>query len=293
VLLGFWLVRPYVNHPRGKPIMHIAAIQLAHHVALDPRRRYYEEAMRWHAWYLGPFALAAGVLGAGLFARETLRRGTIAHWALTVAFGIVTAIYLWNASITPDQIWAMRRFVPIVIPGFLLFAVVALDWLVRRAGRAGIAVGVLLAVAFVAWPLSATLPVRDEVTQAGMLDAVDATCRALGPDAAVVMMNGPTELYRQAPQTLRGFCDVPVAVQTDDFDNARFAELAREWRAAGRVLYVVADSPERITGSLPRAEPNVVGVAINDDLLDQTVVGPPRHYVHARSEFVIAKVPLG
>jgi hypothetical protein len=292
LLLGLWLVRPYVDHPRGKPIGLVGSIQAAHHLTVDRSQRYFQDAMRWHAWYLGPFALAAGVLGVGLFVRETLRRGTIAHWALAAGFGVVATIYLWNASITPDQLWAMRRFVPIVIPGFLLFAVVALEFLLHRAGRVGVGATVLLAIAFVAWPLSATLPVRDEVTEPGMLDAVHATCRALGPHAAVVMLNGPTQLYRQAPQALRGFCGVPVAVRTNAFDDTRLAELARRWRADGRVLYVVADSPARVTRTLPNARPQVVATVTSDHLLDQTVDRPPRTYVHARDQFVIAAVPL-
>jgi hypothetical protein len=292
LLLGLWFVRPYVVHPRGKPISLVGQIQASHHLAVDQGRRYFQDAMRWHAWYLGPFALAAGVIGAGLFLRDTIRRGTIAHWALAVGFGVVATIYLWNASITPDQLWAMRRFVPIVIPGFLLFAVYALHWLARRTGRLGVGAGALLAVAFVAWPLSATLSVRDEVTQPGLLDAVEATCHVLGPHAAVVVLNGPSQLYRQAPQALRGFCNVPVAVRTNRFHDGDLATLAREWRADGRVLYVVGDSVPRVRAALPDAKPTIAFTPANHHFLDQTVDRPPRTYVDVvGTPFVVARVP--
>ena len=293
VLLALWLVRPYVGDVRGKSITLVGQIQAAHGLRVDQHLRYYEDAMRWLAWYLGPFALAAGIVGVALFVRETIRTGTIVRWTLMVAFGVVALVYLWNASITPDQIWAMRRFLPIVIPGFLLFAVISLEWCLRRLARAGVVVVAALAIAFVAWPVSASLPVRNERTQPGMLDAVHATCRALGPHAAVVVLNGISQLYRQIPQALRGFCGVPVAIRTDDFDDTTFPELARRWRADGRVLHVFADSTARIQQAIPNAQPVITATASNDRLLDQTVDRPPRTYIKRLDTFVIATVPTG
>ena len=43
-------------------------------------------------------------------------------------------IYLWRPSITPDHIWVMRRFVPLVLPAFLAMAGLAVAWLVDAAG---------------------------------------------------------------------------------------------------------------------------------------------------------------
>jgi len=292
ILFALWFVRPYVGNVRGKYTTLIAQIQAAHHLRVDFHLRYFEDAMRWLNWYLGPFALAAGIVGAALFVRRTLRVGTIVDWTLTVAFGVVALVYLWNPSITPDQIWAARRFMPIVIPGFLLFAVLMLEWCLRRLSRAGVVVAVALSIAFVAWPLSATLPVRDEHTQPGMLDAMHATCTALGPHAAVVLLNGNSQLYRQIPQALRGFCGVPVATRTDEFDDSTFADLARRWRADGRVLYVLADSTARIRQAIPDAHPIITATATNDRLLDQTVDRPPRTYIKRLDTFVVAAVPL-
>ena len=52
------------------------------------------------------------------------------------AWAIVTTLY--RPAITPDQPWASRRLVPTVLPGFILLAVWAADWLldlVRAQGR--------------------------------------------------------------------------------------------------------------------------------------------------------------
>jgi hypothetical protein len=212
---------------------------------------------------------------------------------LIVCFVVVGGVYLWDASIAPDQLWAMRRFVPIVLPGFVLFAIVVVEWLFTRARRFGPVAGTALAIVLMAWPVSTTLPVRAERTQPGMLDTINATCRALGPDAAVVVLPGESQLYRQIPQTLRGFCNVPVAIREDGFNAEGLGALARRWRAEGHVLKLFADDPERIHELFPNASAQTVATARNDHLLVQTLDRPPRHYMARVDAFVIATVPLG
>jgi hypothetical protein len=125
-----------------------------------------------------------------------------------------------------------------------------------------------------------------------MLAAVDATCTALGRNAAVVVLPGASQLYRQVPQALRGFCNVPVAIREASFDRADFETLARRWQAEGRVLRVFADDPARITEMFPNAHTRVVATPENDQLLEQTLDRPPRHYMTRVDSFVIATVPL-
>jgi hypothetical protein len=290
-MLAMWLVRPYLHHPRGRASNFVRELQLAGHLTVDPGAKYFQNSLRWCSWYLGPVALAAGIVGAAAFVRDTIRRGTIATWTIVATFALVGGVYLYDASIAPDQLWAMRRFVPIVIPGFVLFAVVVVELLVRRSRRVGVVVGAAIVVFLVAWPVSATVPVREERTQPGMLHAVTATCRALGRDAAVVVLPGASQLYRQIPQALRSFCNIPVATRTADFGGADFATLARRWRAEGRVLRVFADDPQRITDLFAGARPRTVLTVRNDRLLEQTLTRPPRHYTTRIDAFVIATVP--
>jgi hypothetical protein len=45
-----------------------------------------------------------------------------------------SAMYLWRVSITADQIWAMRRLLPLTVPGFLVLATVVLAAVWTRRG---------------------------------------------------------------------------------------------------------------------------------------------------------------
>jgi hypothetical protein len=292
VLFLMWFVRPYVQEMRGRLVTLVAQIQRADHLELDPGRHYFENSLRWLAWYLGPPALAAGIIGGGWLLHRTIRRGSMAAWVVMVSFCSVGAVYLWNASITPDQLWVMRRFVPIVIPGLILFAAVVIDAIARRFRRAGYVAAAALAALAIAWPVSADLPVWAETSQPNSLNAVKATCRALGPHAAVVVIGRNDSFHAVIPQTLRGFCNIPVALSRTIFAPDDYVRLARQWRAEGRVLSVIAGAPALITEILPSARPRVVAVAPNDHLLEQTLERPPRHYTSQSVSFVIATVPL-
>jgi hypothetical protein len=291
-LFVMWFVRPYVQTVRGKQITLVAQIQRLDHLASDPARHYYESSLRWHAWYLGPPLLFAAIVGVAYAIRATLRNGSIGRWLLLTTFGATGVVYLWNANITPDQLWIMRRFLPIGIPAFVLFTVMVMQWIVVRFGRVGIGAVVVLGVAAIAWPLSATLPVRDETTQPRMLAAINATCAALGPDAAVIVARGSDAFHVEVPQTLRSFCNIPVAQTHASFDPSQYAVLAREWKAAGRTLQIVGDTPAGVAAVLPGLQPRLVASVTNPHALEQTLDRPPRHYTTTVFSFAIATVPL-
>ena len=88
---------------------------------LDGTRSHVEDAMRNLGDYIGPptvWLAVAGLVGAA--AAAVRRRPT---WLPPlVVIGGYSALYFWNQSIFPDHFWAIRRFVPIVVPGFLLLA---------------------------------------------------------------------------------------------------------------------------------------------------------------------------
>jgi hypothetical protein len=291
VLLAEWLVRPYVQQVRGSAIPLVGLFQPAEHLAVDPTRRYFENSLRWFAWYVGPPALAAGIVGAGCLVRDTLRRGAGFQWVLTMAFTATGAVYLWNANALPDQLWVMRRFVPIVLPGFVLCAALTFDWLVSRCSRWGSIAGGLLGVGMLAWPISATAVVPDETAQASVLGAVNATCRTIGRSAAVVVISGANSFDRIAPQAIRSFCGVPVAIRRPTLTAAGLEALAQRVRADGRTLYVLSDTPARITAVVPGARVHAVATIVDTHELTQTLNKPPRSYWTKTYSFAVGEVP--
>jgi hypothetical protein len=305
--VALWVVRPRVQHTRGAPHPETAALQLLNHVKRDPYLSYYEHSMQWQAWYVGALALAAGIVGVAFLVREIVGGRGGRRGLFVVAFLPVTAAYLWNPRIFPDQLWVMRRYLPIVLPGFVLFAFVVVELLWSRFGAAArgrsriglrAAAGALAFVA-IAWPSYVSSTVRGERTEAGFLGAVNRVCDRLGADAAVVVLGGGAPPLEQVlPQTLRSFCDVPVALpsrtsRTGPFvmHAADFTKLAADWKRAGRTLFVVGDSTATIRATVPGAEPAGEVDAVNRLFLQERLVVRPNGFRSEVYRFVIARVP--
>jgi hypothetical protein len=234
VVIGF-AVRPYVQTVRNTAAAKtpgaraLAAFQRADHLPVDPTRQYYELSLHWVFWYIGVPAVILGTIGAALLSRRCLR-GQAPAWTLPLAiFAWATVTTLYRPSITPDQPWASRRLVPVVLPAFIVLAVWALGWLsgwLRRKNTRRVVRSGLLAVciaAMVAPPAVTTLGLRVRNgslavgglaftrTQAGEIAAVQRLCAAIPRDASVVFINGVGGDESWLAEVVRGTCNVPVA----------------------------------------------------------------------------------
>jgi hypothetical protein len=237
--------RPYVQIVRGHPdaatAAFIAGLQRMQHLPVDPARLYAEDTLYWVIWYAGAPAVLLGGLGLTLLARRTVRAlltwrdatGAARNWALPLAvIGWGMAAVLWRPGTVPDQPWASRRLVPVVLPGLILCAIWASAWLVGRARErgAGPAAWSLAGACCVAALLVPTVvttfgvavthsgtsgslrPVADgpalKRTGAGEAAAVRALCEAIGGGSSVVILD--RHVAQQFTQVIRGMCGVPT-----------------------------------------------------------------------------------
>ena len=278
ILVGFalvallvfgWAVRPEFDRPLlSTPIAFIEGLQRAEGVPVEPTRAYGEQTIRWMVWYLGPLTVAGAGVGAALLVARLGRRRDAAALLLLAVAGLGAALYLWSPNITPYQLWATRRFSPAAIPLFVGLAVVALDSLGDFLGRTRLSIGVrrlVLAVGMtgmLAFPVTATWPIREFETQSGFLSVVRATCGVAGRDSALLILQEPYSLG--LPQSLRSWCDVPVAVASQPITEEVLEQLAERWREGDRRLWLVAPTPQLIVSQAPGAKPTLVGSATND-----------------------------
>jgi hypothetical protein len=193
----------------------------------------------------------------------------------------------------------MRRFLPLIIPGFILFAFVVVDRLLdlrahalRLASRAA---AIAVVVAAIAWPVHTDWRVRGDTTERGFLGPIEQICHVVGPDAAVVVLQGGN-LEFVLPQTLRSFCNVPVATRVFDpkvpaLDPAGFVRLAAAWKRDGRSLYIVADSPARIDHIVPGLTPIARISAFDGLYIQERIIRRPDGFRPEAYNFTIARMP--
>lgn len=188
---------------------------------LNGNRDYREISLTAVAGYLSwPVTLAAG-LGATLLARATMlrRTGPIRTWLWAVLF-VPTLVYLWKPMITPDHIWASRRWIPVVFPTCIALAAYAAARLTPRsrpsaqgASLGAIACTVALALGAQAlWQQRDTLRLRED---AGMVAQVAAMAERLPPDRTTYVIGSPALLSALLTAYGRPVAQ-PVPEQHDD-----------------------------------------------------------------------------
>lgn len=144
-------------------------------------------------WYLTPLGIGLGAVGAALMLWQAKRRT-----ALLLALGLLFAVlYLWNISANPHHVYVMRRYVPAVVPFFILCGAWLLGQGVRRAKwppAAGQrrteyiipALALLLALGWLAGLGWAARGFVSRVDYAGLTTQVDALAGRLPPGSVLL-----------------------------------------------------------------------------------------------------------
>ena len=276
-LIGF-AARPYFQTVRGETdpatISYVAELQKLAHVPIDPTRQYAEDSLYWVIWYIGVPAVILGAIGIALLSRRCLRalltwrdNGAARIWALPLMIiGWVTVTVLWRPGIIPDQPWASRRLVPVVLPGLILAAVWASAWIKER-GRllgashlAGSVVAVCCVLALLIPGAVTTFGVgttKSEVgstrltahglalkrTGAGEEKAVRELCGNIGPNASVIIVDSLTA--DRFSQVIRSMCATPTA-RMDSPTAASVAAVVAGIERAGRRPMLLAGQQSQL-----------------------------------------------
>ena len=272
-------VRPYLQTVREQASRasagYVGFLQQLEHLPVDPGRLYAEDTLYWVIWYVGLPAVLLGAFGLGLLVRWCLRTllswsdqsGAVRIWALPLmVICCGSAAVLWQPETVPDQPWASRRLVPLVLPGLILCAVWASAWFRQRArsrgaSRTAAAIVAAFCVGALLVPTVATTfglglthsgrgsslrPSADGLalkrTGQGEVGAVDRLCSSLGPAATVLILD--RQVAAQFSQVIRGMCGVPVGSMTGQPPQAVQAVLSGIDRAGRRPVLLCARPAE-------------------------------------------------
>ncbi len=108
------------------------------------------DAMLQVGWYVTPIGVFLGL--AGFLQAGGERAGQGRSLALLLIFSASGLLLVTGPGTTPDHFWAIRRFVPVVIPSFIIFSACALcrlkpgawlEWILPVCLGAALAVGYL------------------------------------------------------------------------------------------------------------------------------------------------------
>jgi hypothetical protein len=300
-LIAF-LVRPSLQTARWYPgpgiAGYVAALQKLLGLPVQPTRSYAEDSLYWVIWYIGIPALLLGGFGLALLTRRCAR--ALLRWADEDAVGWVwglplgiiawtTVSVLWDPRTVPDQPWASRTLVPVVLPGFILCAVWVTAWLDRRARERGAGL-VAVALASACFVLAMAVPtvvttfgislshlggrhsrpvatgMGVKRTGAGQTAAVQELCGTMSARMSVVILDRVAA--SEFAQAIRGMCGVPAGVMAGA-PVAEIQTVIRGIAGVGREPVLLATRPAELTayGATPR---RLVSLVTTQDAHDLT-----------------------
>ncbi len=137
-------------------------------------------------FYLTLPALLAALIGLWLVARQRFWRDP----ALFVTVAVFSCFFFFKIRIVTDHFWMARRFVPVILPGALLFAAAAALGGSRGERRGSRSLRTLIGVTFVAL-LAAhygreSRPLLHHVEYAGLAGRIERLASSIGDDDLVI-----------------------------------------------------------------------------------------------------------
>ena len=160
---------------------------------------------------------------------------------------MVGLAYLTKISITPDQIWALRRLMPVVIPATAIAAVFTMRTLVMVLPRFLRWVGVLAAVVLLVLPVLTWGKMYNSREGVGEYALVNNICSAAGD--GLIVQAGAYPIMGSALPALQETCSDKV-VSVSAATPATMAAIKANWTGKGPIT-VVAFFPNAVTWTTP------------------------------------------
>jgi hypothetical protein len=304
VALAAWIVRPLVttarSHRDAAYATNLEVLQRAEHVTIDGARTYAENSVQWLSWYLGPTVMLLGIGAVGFLTWCVLRGERREFVPFLSLFAVVTALYAWRPSIDPNQIWAMRRFFPVTIPGMLLFAALGAELLAhwlrqllftdRDRNRLTAILVICLAAPALVVPLREIRSVAFQPEMESLVSDVQHVCKEIPTNALVYIPTSDLFADRMAP-ALRSMCGARVAVGTTPVGDPRTAQRLQSSAALEqRPFFVVSDRPSPF-GTSDSVPPPHLAISPAYKRLALTVESVPDDFWDERFDVWVARWP--
>lgn len=184
-------------------------------------------------WFTTPLGLLLGVLGL-LAAVQAFRPRTLFLLLTAVSF---SGFYLYKIRIYNDYFFAMRRFVPVVLPCLLALAALALVRLAARGGARRWAAALLGLVLFASFGRD-TARIARFTDWRGAVGFVEDVSRRFGPDDVVIFEQAQSVHLLSLPLwAVHGVNVLELARFNPDPEKLR--DLVARWRTRYRNIYFV------------------------------------------------------
>lgn len=233
------LIRPHMDWAREViplPAPHVGTVPL------------YNE-INWVrlTWYLTPLALPLVFLGA-LECLRRVKRFSAAAVPFLLVLTLFAGFYLYKSRVFPDNYWVIRRYIEIVIPGFLMLAGCGLCWIGSLTTRfvprrLSMALSALLFLVVWAGEIRAIAPLWKERELAGTLRQMEILA-SLNERAGILLLEqGPFQDFFLTPLKVI-FQKTVYPLASLQPDVAALEKLVEEWLAQGKRIHLLTSEEQ-------------------------------------------------
>lgn len=241
-------------------------------------------------WYLSPLGISLAVLGG---VRIALNGRWDRIWPWWVAGGIFTLIYVYRIFNNPFQIYAMRRYVPVVLPFLVIGIAYALRWLwgIQRWHPGPRLFALVAGAALMGWLGYNDRLIWDLVEYDGVVSQVEQIADYFD-DQAIVLYDDP------APVGLGAILGTPLQflhgipsfeLQEELVDLPRLRRQIAQWQMEGHPVYLV-QSMASFQILAARDLEWVTGARLDFPLLEQSYEHPPSQILTQSYEMQIFQI---
>lgn len=192
-------------------------------------------------WYLSPLGIWLGVAGLCVLIWQMNRRVAL----MLAVGGLFAALYLWNLRANPHQIYAMRRYVPVVVPLFIIGGATFIGWLARGRPRGWQAAAGLLAVAWLGGLGWSARGFISQVDYAGLTIQLQTLSERFEP-GSVLLFNDPAPIgqgdFFGTPLKFLFGHDVFTVRDLTAVSDQDLVEAIEFWQNSGRAVYWIGDA---------------------------------------------------
>lgn len=275
-----YFIRPYTTAPFFGPGTHLVG-----------QRSYAEDSLVNLAVYLSPPVVWAGIIGwyVALWNAVRSRRALYILPILVVVLSFAL-LYLYNPTITPLHYWAIRRFLPVVMPGWILFAAVGVAWIGTRLSlKPRVALGGLAALFLCVFTARSNALIYNFAEHKGQYKQMQALAAKVPEDEVVLALVGRWE-RRTWPAPLYLAFDrkvIPINMSTERGRRAFNVWLSKQAQSGDGSVPVLVRGRWRAEGI---SRKRIGQVALHRSYTEWTNSPPPKKIIEEKKLLTLYRV---
>ena len=219
--------------------------------------RFYDEiSLVRLGWYLSPPGIFLAWLGGCITLNRLLKRGQLVLLPFVLTLSFFALFYLYKSRAFPENYWVVRRYVEIVIPGFLLLASLSLvsltEYLQRVFSTAKgrlrlVRVPILIAggavVLLAGLEIGNSYPLLQQAEWVNTFRQLENLTGAIHNADVVLMEGGQFQDFFSSPLKFI-FRKTVYAFANDKPDLQAFDTIMDEWTGQGKRVFLLASEEQ-------------------------------------------------